>query len=345
MREVKVHTPGKLMLGGEYAVLLPGGQGVCLAVGPGIDATFHRGGPPNSATLTLVGVSHSARFEQGMWQLDIPHPTPHFVLTALQQLLPHGHSVGFSLELSQAGWEEKREGGIKAGRGKVGLGGSAAATVATVASVCEGLELNFSARQRLDLARKSHHLAQGGKGSGIDVVCAGLGGVVHMTTATLPIHHLDWPEGWEILVGISPTPVSTPARIVEVERVLSQEPTFTREWLVRSNAAVEAVVLALHTQNSAHLVDALGQTGDVLRELGHICHLDMEDETLASMAKVAKPWGVARPSGAGGGDCGLAMASSPDQTEPLYMALKQAGVEILRVQPGPAGPFQGAQHG
>lgn len=337
MKDARVHSPGKLMLGGEYAVLLPGGKGICLAVGPGIEAELHWGGAADTVHLTLPDGAHILRFGEGIWRMEVPRPGPRFVLAALQEMLPRGIAPGFFLHLSQAGWESQRP----AGRTKAGLGGSAAATVATVAVVGQAMDRGDTPRVWLDGARAAHHRAQGGKGSGIDVYTSGLGGVVVMETrdGEPHIHRLTWPAPWELLVGVSPTSVSTPERIQVVQQHFLEDPTFTRHWLQHSNLAVEGLAEAIHTGNYPRMVEGLRQTGEVLRDLGNRCQMEMEDPLLARMAELARPWGTTRPSGAGGGDCGLALGFTPSHTPPLRRVLEQEGVELLTIQPGVEGPL------
>src|SRR6185295_6684794 len=78
-------------------------------------------------------------------------------------------------------------------------------------------------------------------------------------------------------------------------------------------AAAERAAAAIARADGAAFLEAVDASGDLLGALGEEAAIPIVTPTLARLVAVARRTGAAaKPSGAGGGDCGIAFARSPE---------------------------------
>lgn len=191
---------------------------------------------------------------------------------------------------------------------KPGFGGSAAACVA--ACLAAGLPASD--------ALQIHRQVQGG-GSGVDVLASIHGGMIrahnNQATALTPIQ--------PVVIWSGKSAATQP----RVEHYLSaaDRASFVRE----STAIVDAFCdnpLELLNENAQLLMHMAVETG-----------LPYMTPALASIRKIAKTFGcAAKPSGAGGGDCAIALAPDPESQDAFLAALVARNYTVIPV--GIAGP-------
>lgn len=156
--QLKASAPGSLMLLGEYAVLY-GKQALVCAVNKRIHVTLT---PRLDDRIEIQSDLHGT-YITTLSELSIEKPF-HFVLGALKQYqtrLKRGCDIVITTEFSD----------------QVGLGSSAAVTVATLAAMVTWLNIRMSP---LDLVRQGRNVVRQiqGIGSGADIAASVFGGVV-----------------------------------------------------------------------------------------------------------------------------------------------------------------------
>jgi len=93
-------------------------------------------------------------------------------------------------------------------------------------------------------------------------------------------------------------------------------------------AAADAVARG----DAATLLDALDRSASLLVRLGNELDLPLVTPALATLVRAAQRVGAAaKPSGAGGGDCGIALATSVAQAAAVRAAWQDAGILPLPV--------------
>lgn len=162
---VKASAPGSLMLLGEYGVL-HGKQALVCAIDQRMTVYL----TPRSDKIVKI---HSilGTYESTLYNLKLEKPF-HFVLGALKLMQPR-MKQGCHLCIESSFAEN------------LGLGSSAAVTIAVLAALNTWLNMHVSP---LDLLRKGRDVvreAQGGKGSGADIAASVFGGVVSYQTMPL----------------------------------------------------------------------------------------------------------------------------------------------------------------
>jgi len=191
--------------------------------------------------------------------------------------------------------------------GKPGFGGSAAACVA--ACVAAGRP----ASDALGI-----HRAVQGSGSGVDVAAAIHGGMIRFDAGTArPVPPV------EPVIVYSGASARTGPR-VQAYRAWTQRAAFVRE----STALVDA----FHESPVAVLAEA----GDLLRAMAIEAGLAYRTPGLDRVCELARAHGgAAKPSGAGGGDCAVALFHAPDAAAAFRAACEADGLPPIPAQVAP----------
>lgn len=209
--------------------------------------------------------------------------------------------------------------------GKYGFGSSSAVTVA----VLKALKPDVSNKELFATAYKIVLDIQG-VGSGFDVAAAVFGGTLYYikNTGIDPLAIKDMP----LVVGYTGEKSNT----VDVVNMVSHK---LKEYPEKVNRIFEAIGKLVEEAKNKMIEGDWERVGrlmdfnqDYLRDVG----VSSEKlESLISAAKKAGAWG-AKLSGAGGGDCMIAVAPS-DKKEVISKAINDAGGMVIDVIPGEQG--------
>jgi len=295
-----ITVPGNLLLLGEYAVLEEGGLGVALAVerrvrlrarpsarlliegiwpGGGIRWTGPRDGNP-VLTETVAGVTQWMEHRG----LALPLPAVSIRIDSSALFGADGRKAGFGSSASVA----------------VGL--TRLLMVVAGSGSGDGPE---ESDDTVRLALESHRRAQGGVGSGYDILSSFHGGAGAFRGGTLPSWR-PWYFGklLDLALFRGKAPVSTADSVQRYQDWKRRDPSAARELLEQSNAAVSGFVAAATTA-------AALQRFAAAREIGLLL-----GERIGVSARIEAPPGVDPPRskavGAGNelGVCALEPSSS-----------------------------------
>ncbi len=196
---------------------------------------------------------------------------------------------------------------------KLGLGSSAAITVASVALwELEAAALDDTALDDTALAERvfpvafaAHRAAQGG-GSGVDVAAATYGGTLHARrspSGNLELRRAALPPTLDAEVWWTGVPASTPALLRLIERFEAAEPARFEALMRAQKDASERTALALLAGDVEDLLAGLHAQFLALGALGHASGANIITEDLtratAGLDPAREVW---LPAGAGGGD-------------------------------------------
>jgi phosphomevalonate kinase len=291
-------APGKAMLVGEYAVL--GGSPSVVAAVDCYAVARMLPAEPGSPFIASALVEAAA----ALAELGVTGRPP-------AGLVPVVDTQSFSV-----------------GGRKLGVGSSAAATVAAVGAILDaaGVELESAAVHRLvqQAATRAHDAAQGVRGSGADVLAATFGGLC-VLNATGPgsIDHRP-PLPAELRFVATTTSVSTAALVGRYREIgaAAHAPTAALQQ------AAERFLAAWAAGDGGALLAAVAEAYAGYEALGAAMDRELVTADHARIAAAARAvGGVAKPSGAGGGD--LAVVFLPDdkavaalaQTLPIELPL------------------------
>ncbi|GIW44536.1 MAG: phosphomevalonate kinase [Candidatus Binatia bacterium] len=328
-------APGKLFLAGEYAVL-DGGPAVLVAVEPGIRVVTtkedsRRSGirllAPQAGVDTEIPPAASAHNLDGLARF----------VAACFAVMPEEERrrIPDTLEIRV---EFPR---FSASAAKIGLGSSAAlvsAVTATLVEVCFGLGASGELRALVFArARAAHCYAQAGRGSGADVAACVFGGAIlyEPLEPEVLVSPLNWPPTLELLSAWSGRSACTPELITAYERTKRANPSAHALFLERSAGAVASLAGALGGRGN--VVQAWRRAAQVLPAFAEQLGLPYFTPELRLLTEAAARLHIpAKPSGAGGGDCAIALCPAQSRTE-LARAWQELGFPPLEIQPATEG--------
>lgn len=358
-----VDVPGKLYIAGEYAVLEPGGAAVLIAVdryltvavGPApADApsrrtvtTAHTGAHP--VELLRRGATTGAAVADPADAAALRH-----VLTAVDLVerlaVERGEQwLGFHLDISSALDD------AATGR-KFGLGSSGAVTVGVVRALVRAYRFDLDEDALLRLALLTA-FAVDPRCSGGDVAASLLGGWVayrapdraqvaaQFAAPDTKITDLLWqpwpelsarrvpaPRTMSLEVGWSGRPAVSSGLVELLRNGIAGDSAAYSRFVVASNACVAALVAALEAGDDASVGTAVASAGALLRAVSALAGVAIETAELAALRTTAEALGaVAKSSGAGGGDCGIALLA-PSGVPNLRAQWRAVGITPLELR-------------
>ncbi|MFK7954967.1 MAG: mevalonate kinase [Lysobacterales bacterium] len=332
-------APGKLVIVGEYAVIY--GAPALVSAVPRRATVSLRSRKDNTWMVSTPGLTSQGSdlpmSFTGVADATLPHQIP--LLAAVFQSLDF-QGPGYCAELdTQAFYVDHNSSATIADLpAKLGLGSSAAMCTALMGALALSLsrqlrtspKLNTTDGQPISLLEvlKAHQLFQHGKGSGIDIAASYLGGCVEFRRdpkKTQGITHspsiLPVPAVW-IWSGTS---AATTSRLERLQQFQQAQPKFFTELMDSLSSLSLAACQAARQNQPEEFLEATGQFSARLANLDQCSQLGVWTDSHSKIADIARRCGVFyKTSGAGGGDCGLALDKDPDKLE-YFRAKAQAG--------------------
>lgn len=294
-------APGKLMLSGEYAVI-DGAPSLMVAMNRRAVARIQRGAARGSSAF-LLAVAAEIAARRG----------------------DHDAAAKRALEIAV----DSR--GFYNGTQKLGLGSSAAVTVAATAlalgEVSDLAEIHA-------IAAAAHARAQaplGAKGSGADIAAAVYGGAIVFTAGK--VAKRVWPSSVRLVPFFTGTSASTPALVAQVAAARVHMRSAVEAALLAISDASKAVCAALTAPpplTTTALIGGIALAAAATDALALAAGVHLVPEcVMAARAAMARLGGTAKTTGAGGGDIGVAVTPSTADVTEIMRALIQAGCKPL----------------
>lgn len=212
---------------------------------------------------------------------------------------------------------------------RVGFGSSAAVSVATLKALSSYYGLALTQREIFDTAYRVTLDIQG-VGSGFDIAAATFGGTLYFKRSGTLITQL--PDHVPLVVGYTGIKADTPTLVRQVGELRKKYPEKVNRIIEAIGKLVDQGREALEEHDWKTLGKLMNFDQEYLRDLG-VSTQKLED--LIAAAKQAGAYG-AKLSGAGGGDCMIAVVPE-DKRSDIEVAINKAGGEIIRVSPNAAG--------
>lgn len=212
---------------------------------------------------------------------------------------------------------------------RLGFGSSAAVSVATFKALSLYYSIDLTNRQIFDLAYQVTLDIQS-VGSGFDVAAAAFGGTLYFKKGGQALESL--PDHLPLIVGYTGIKADTPTLVRQVGQLQKKYPEKVKRIFTAIGKLVDQGREAIIEKDWQRLGTLLDFDQEYLRDLG-VSTTKLED--LIGAAKKAGAFG-AKLSGAGGGDCMIAVASDKNR-QAVEAALAAAGGALIRVNPNALG--------
>lgn len=244
---------------------------------------------------------------------------------------------------------------------KVGFGSSAAAVVATVGAILAFHGEDISQRKNKDkiykLSAAVHYLAQGKLGSAFDVAASTYGGVlvyqrfdpkwlleqfegkkslqdiINSEWKAFKAEPLELPENLEFLVGWTKDSASTSAMVKQINswRDEGNQDLYKQCYDNIANL-VRELISEWKNNNHKKVLELLRKNEDLLRDLGQKSGVNIETKDLNKLSSLANESGAAgKLSGAGGGDCGIAICYDSETAEKVKQKWEENDIYLIDV--------------
>jgi phosphomevalonate kinase len=201
---------------------------------------------------------------------------------------------------------------------KLGLGSSAAATVATVGLLWHAAGGPLDKKRIFDLASAAHASAQETPGSGVDVAVSIWGGTIRYVMGG-DVREIDLPKDLNLTFVWTGKVAST------AELIQRTTGPFEEIDKLRDLAAEFA-----DSSSAAEWIRVANEYHDVMGALGRAAGAEIVTPELHQITEIARRHGGAgKPSGAGGGDLGVTFTVGEEATTKLRAALSEAGLTVL----------------
>lgn len=326
MKKISVQTGGKLYLAGEYAILTPGQTAIIKNIPIYMTAQVREA---NQLQLKSDMFDYAVDMSADKGYALIQESVQTFALflgKTVEALAPFKLSISGKLE--------------KNGK-KFGIGSSGSVTVLTIKALAAFFDIPLTKDQLFKLAAYTL-LKLGDNGSMGDIACIAYNDLVAYTSfdretisdlileiSLTELLAMDW--GYEIvtivpqlkaefLVGWTAQPALSSQMIKALKSHLSVN------FLSQTQKQVLALKSALQAGDRDTLVHSLETVSDLLVSLSPAIYTD-KLKTLKEAAEGLEV--VAKSSGAGGGDCGIAISLHPAHTTLLKQRWKDAGIDLL----------------
>lgn len=341
-------APGKLYIAGEYAVVEPEYPAILVALNRFIRVSLEKASY-NGSISSYGDMPILWRREDSKLVLDKRDNRLYYIRSAIETVESYARELGKTLDF----YHLKVESDLESPEGKkIGLGSSAAVTVATVEVLCKHYNINISKKDLFKLSALSQ-INLNKDGSCGDIAASVYGGWIGFKTfdkdwileekkksSIKDILNKKWPGLWveslnppaelKLAIGWTGNPASTINLVENVNNKRKNRKEIYEKFLLDSKITVENMIEAFKEGNIDEIQNLISINRQLLSKMGKDLNIPIETPILKKLCNIAKRHnGYAKSSGAGGGDCGIAIFEGDYNKKELEKEWKEENIEIL----------------
>lgn len=365
---MKVRAPGKLMISGEWAVLEVGIPCIVAAVDKYGEVEIGNADEIGVFAPDMGLGEVKAEFDGNelQWKAELEEKAKEKLLITkkaieltLKYLADKGRkSDNFYIKTSSSDALAEMPNGQKT---KVGFGSSAAICTALCAAILKFNSFDLGKRENRDLVYKlsatAHYLAQGKVGSAFDIAAATYGGAIvyrrfdpnwliaemNSGKGIAEVMDSDWPSFYveelklphDFIMGVGFVgySASTKELILKLNSFKTEQKE--RYWKIVNSIKQIAMGLidAIKSHERGKIVELIRENRKQLKELSDCSQNNLETKELCLLADIAdRNGGAGKFSGAGGGDCGIAISFDKAIAAKIEEEWKENGIVPLDVK-------------
>lgn len=351
VKNIQVKVPGKLYVAGEYAVVEPGYSAIVTTV----DLFLHL---KIFECIEKRGSIFSKDFTaQPLWwnrvndkvQLEHPSSAMKYILAAIHTVEDYVQELEIPLRFYHI--EVNSELDSQSGQ-KFGLGSSGAVTVAIVRGLLRFYEIEAHDLlvYKLSVLAQLHLSVNSSFGDLAAITYTGwikytnfdqsavlsmlremtVKEIAETTWPSLDIQRLNVASDVHLLIGWTGSPASSNDLVGNVQKRKQQSEKQYQHFLNESKVCVDLLLEALKTNDSQKIKEAVERNRQALLKMGQQTNVLIETPQLTKLCDIAKTYGgIAKTSGAGGGDSGIAFVFDHKTALQIIEAWKNIGITNL----------------
>lgn len=329
--EIKFSIPGKIVISGEYAVL-DGAPAIVSALNQRANIKIQKIDKQHNIFLTsaIDGIFPFIIDDDFniVW-LDSDPGAFGLVLQCAINILEIKFKEKFCIDVNSSEFfQTTQDGKVQ----KLGIGSSAAVSVGIIQALTQHYGIS-SSENLLKQANSIHQNLQGKQGSGIDVVCAFADqGVIECTKDSVKNHTwsiLNWPHGLYLKVLTTNQGAPTKTLVANYQNARS---LYSKEFKVVLEQFMEitkSLSTAWRSENVDLIIDLLSSYDGHIKKIDKIGNIGIYTKLHTNLQKTASRHNIFyKPSGAGGGDIGLAFSSSLGELNDFLNEISKVGWNI-----------------
>jgi mevalonate kinase len=291
--KIKVSAPGKLMIFGEHAVV------------------YNR---PCIVTAVSSRIHVEIRKQEEGLTIDAPQVKDLRFVNETVDFFKKKFHLNFGLAI-------KTESDFSS---RYGFGSSSAVTIALLYGLAKITDINLSKEEIFRLGYEINLRVQG-VGSGFDIAAATIGGTLYFVTGGKVIQPIKLTQ-LPLVVGYSGVKADTPTIVRQLKEKIDKDKNYYEKIFDQIQQIVEKGKIALENNDLKEAGNLMNENHQLLKKLG------VSTEKLDQMCQAATKSGAygAKLSGAGGGDCMIALVESKNRLS-VEKAIESVGGQVIRV--------------
>lgn len=365
-----VKVPGKLYISGEYAILEPGHPAILIAVDQYLNSQLSISLKPYHGCIQsdlpgMNDLNYRRNPHTNDIQINIEQQSAgslkdwRYVLAAIEVVEALITEIGRPIQDYQLTFSSD----LASQEGKkYGFGSSGAVTVATIRALIQFYGLQAISAETIFKLACIALTKLNTNGSFGDIAAITLGNWVYYQSfdrdwlrarlstnpSTLDLLHVDWPylkletiqtiEDMTVLIGWTQSPASTDDLVGYLRQQMNDADTTSpyKTFLEDSQVSVESMHQAFKTKNITLIQEELANYRHLLLKLSKQFNLTIETPALSDLVNLSQAYQFeAKSSGAGGGDCGIAIGHKNQKSELLQEQWKATGIIPLDIKVAP----------
>ncbi|MFH0948859.1 MAG: phosphomevalonate kinase [Candidatus Aenigmatarchaeota archaeon] len=356
---LKYSAPGKLFISGEWSILEMGNQGIVAAVDKRVHSVIEES-DELSITIDDFNIKDLKCEFDGknlVFSSDVSDIKGklQFIKESIETALRFLNDNKIEAKPFRIRtWGEESQIVIDGAPKKIGFGSSASSTVAVIASVLGFHDCRATKEEIFKLATIAHYFAQGKVGSAFDVAASTYGGlfvysrfdpewltkkmessdsikdIVSDEWSGLLIEELEIPKDFVLLIGWTKESASTSAMVKQMNEFKKNNPERYKKAIDDVAHCAREAIYAWHDNDWEKLIVELQNNEQALARLGRLSGVNIETPDIKKLADIAdESGGAGKLSGAGGGDCGIAVCFDESTAEKIKEGWTNAGLYIV----------------
>ncbi len=338
------------MVMGEYSILEPNYKSIVMAIDRYVYANIEESSH-NQVVLTDFNLKLNWQWQNETIKLTPDDPRINFVENAMnivgqylreQEIMIDHFSLTIHSELDD-------KSGIK-----YGLGSSAAVVTAVITAILTKYLPHTPAKELIFKLASIAHVITQKNGSGADIAASTYGGVLlysafqaewllnaYEQSASITnliddnwpyfsLHQIEFPKKLEICVGWTGKPASTGNLVQKILRYQRVFPEEYGQFLYSSKLSLKKILQGIAENDLDLIFKGIQGARLSLYSLGVVSGTNIETPLLKKLSDLSDEFGGAgKLSGAGGGDCGIALMPTKEAANKLIQEWEKAGIKPL----------------